>query len=84
MIEVYNVYKKIGKDNCILSDISLHIDEGQFVSIMGPSGSGKSTLLGILAGIDKPSEGNVLINGIDITKMSENKLCNYRDYPSVP
>ena len=79
MIEVYKVYKKIGKDNCILSDISLHIDEGQFVSIMGPSGSGKSTLLGILAGIDKPSEGNVIINGIDITKISENKLCKYRN-----
>ena len=69
MIKVHNLYKKIGEDNFILTDISLHINQGEFVSIMGPSGSGKSTLLGILAGIDSPSEGNVLINGTDITKI---------------
>lgn len=79
MVEVYNLYKKIGQDNYILSDISLHIGKGEFVSIMGPSGSGKSTLLGVLAGIDQPSEGEVLINGENITKMSENRLCKYRN-----
>lgn len=79
MVEVYNLYKKIGQDNYILSDISLHIGKGEFVSIMGPSGSGKSTLLGVLAGIDQPSEGEVLINGENITEMSENRLCKYRN-----
>jgi len=79
MIEVQNLYKKIGEDNCILSDISFYIEQGEFVSIMGPSGSGKSTLLGILAGIDKPSVGKVMIDGQDITKMSENRLCKYRN-----
>lgn len=79
MIKVHNLYKKIGEDNFILTDISLHIYQGEFVSIMGASGSGKSTLLGILAGIDSPSEGNVFINGTEITKMSETRLCKYRN-----
>lgn len=63
----------------ILSDISLEVHQGEFVSIMGPSGSGKSTLLGIMAGIDNASEGAVYINGIDITKLSETQLCKFRN-----
>jgi putative ABC transport system ATP-binding protein len=52
---------------------------GEFVSIMGPSSSGKSTLLGIIAGLDNPTTGQVLIDGVDITRMSEGKLAAIRN-----
>ena len=63
----------------ILKGISFQILSGEFVSIVGPSGSGKSTLLGIIAGLDNPSSGQVLIDGIDITKMSEGRLAEVRN-----
>jgi putative ABC transport system ATP-binding protein len=63
----------------ILKGISFQIYRGEFVSIVGPSGSGKSTLLGIIAGLDNPSSGQVLIDGIDITSMSEGKLAEVRN-----
>jgi putative ABC transport system ATP-binding protein len=63
----------------ILKGISFQIMRGEFVSIVGPSGSGKSTLLGIIAGLDNPSTGQVLIDGVDITHMSEGKLAGVRN-----
>jgi putative ABC transport system ATP-binding protein len=63
----------------ILKGISLRIDHGEFVAVMGPSGSGKSTLLGIIAGLDNPTSGKVLIDGIDITKMGEGQLAKVRN-----
>jgi putative ABC transport system ATP-binding protein len=63
----------------ILKGISFQIMSGEFVSIMGPSGSGKSTLLGIIAGLDNPTSGQVLIDAIDITTMSEGKLASVRN-----
>src|SRR6516162_8811819 len=63
----------------ILKGITLRIHKGEFVAIMGPSGSGKSTLLGIIAGLDNPTSGQVLIDGIDITKMSETQLARVRN-----
>ena len=63
----------------ILRGMSFQIMDGEFVSIMGPSGSGKSTLLGILAGLDTPSSGQVLIDNIDITHMPEKKLAAIRN-----
>lgn len=63
----------------ILKGISFQIMSGEFVSIVGPSGSGKSTLLGIIAGLDNPSSGQVLIDGVDITTMSESKLAAVRN-----
>ncbi len=63
----------------ILKGISFTIDHGEFVAIVGPSGSGKSTLLGIIAGLDVPSTGKVLIDGVDITKMSEGQLASVRN-----
>lgn len=63
----------------ILKGISFQITSGEFVSIVGPSGSGKSTLLGIIAGLDNPTTGQVLIDGIDITRMSEGKLAAVRN-----
>jgi putative ABC transport system ATP-binding protein len=63
----------------ILKGISLRIEHGELVAIVGPSGSGKSTLLGLIAGLDNPSSGRVLIDGTDITKMSEARLARVRN-----
>src|SRR5690348_6116460 len=63
----------------ILKGISFEINSGEFSSIVGPSGSGKSTLLGIIAGLDNPTSGQVLIDGIDITRMKENALAGVRN-----
>ncbi|GLV57197.1 putative ABC transporter ATP-binding protein [Dictyobacter sp. S3.2.2.5] len=63
----------------ILKGISFQILSGEFVSIVGPSGSGKSTLLGIIAGLDNPSSGQVMVDGIDIARMSEGKLAAVRN-----
>ncbi|MDQ2715136.1 MAG: ABC transporter ATP-binding protein [Chloroflexota bacterium] len=64
----------------ILKGISFQIMSGEFISIVGPSGSGKSTLLGIIAGLDNPTSGAVLIDGIDITHMSEGRLATVRNH----
>jgi putative ABC transport system ATP-binding protein len=63
----------------ILKGISFQIMSGEFISIVGPSGSGKSTLLGIIAGLDNPTTGQVLIDGVDITRMTEGKLAVVRN-----
>jgi putative ABC transport system ATP-binding protein len=63
----------------ILKGISLRIERGEFVAIMGPSGSGKSTLLGIIAGLDRPTSGQVLVDGVDITRMGESRLARLRN-----
>ena len=62
----------------VLQDISLEIARGDFISLMGPSGSGKSTLLNLIAGIDKPTGGTLLIDGEDITQLSEGELADWR------
>lgn len=62
----------------VLSDITITIDEGQFLALMGPSGSGKSTLLNLIAGIDKVDSGSILVGGIDITTLSETELAGWR------
>ena len=58
--------------------ISLDIAEGEFVALLGQSGSGKSTLLNLLAGLDRPSSGAVLVQGRDLAKMSSEQLAGYR------
>jgi len=62
----------------VLTDITLDIEEGEFIALMGPSGSGKSTLLNLIAGIDKPDSGKLLIGGLDITRLSEADLADWR------
>jgi putative ABC transport system ATP-binding protein len=62
----------------ILRGVDFEVPKGQFVAIMGASGSGKSTLLGLLAGLDSPTSGNIVIDGVDITGLSEDKLAVVR------
>src|SRR4051794_22801741 len=62
----------------ILHPLTTSIPGGQFVAIVGPSGSGKSTLLGLIAGLDAPSSGSVLIDGVDITALGEDGLAKLR------
>lgn len=62
----------------IVKGIDLAVPRGQFVAIMGASGSGKSTFLGLLAGLDSPSEGAILVDGVDISRMPEDKLAQVR------
>lgn len=61
-----------------LEDIDLEVESGEFVGVMGPSGSGKTTLLNLLATIDRPTSGTIEINGINPTKLSDNKLALFR------
>jgi cell division transport system ATP-binding protein len=69
MIQIYNVCKAYQKDSSALEDISLKIPKGDFVYLTGPSGAGKSTLLKLLYGAEKPSRGQILVNGQNITRM---------------
>jgi len=81
MIELREVSKTVmsGSDPLtILHPLSIVIPHGQFVAIVGPSGSGKSTLLGLIAGLDAPSSGSVLIDSVDITRISEDALAKLR------
>ncbi len=61
-----------------VNNVSLNIEQGEFVAVMGPSGSGKTTLLNMLGGIDHPCKGSVEIEGIDITKLPDKKLIRFR------
>jgi len=62
----------------VLEDINLDVAAGDFVALMGPSGSGKSTLLNLIAGIDKPSAGEIFVAGIDIAQLSDGELAAWR------
>jgi len=63
-----------------LSDVNLRVNRGDFISIMGPSGSGKTTLLNMLGSLDKPTNGKVILDGVDVTKVSEKSLYKFRKY----
>ncbi|MDW8033509.1 MAG: ABC transporter ATP-binding protein [Nitrososphaerota archaeon] len=81
-LECVNVSKTyiIGRDIEVkaLRNVSLRVEKGDFVSIIGPSGSGKSTLLHIAGTLDRPTSGRVLIDGVDVTELSESKLTVFR------
>ena len=82
MIEVKSVSKiyRMGGENVVaLNDVSLKVEKGEFVAIIGPSGSGKSTLMHIISGLDTPSKGNVIIDGNDISRLKDKKLSKYRN-----
>ena len=78
IVDVRDVAKIYGNQTEALRGVSLAIEKGEMVSIIGQSGSGKTTLLNIIGGLDKPSKGAVYINGIDIAKLSRNELAKFR------
>jgi putative ABC transport system ATP-binding protein len=81
MIELRGVSKTVdsgGRPLTILHPLDYVIPSGRFVAIVGPSGSGKSTLLGLLAGLDAPSAGSIVIDGVDITGLDEDALAALR------
>jgi len=71
-------YRRGGQIVPVLHDLSFDVARGDFVGLMGPSGSGKSTLLNLVAGIDKPDAGEILVDGVDITRLSETELADWR------
>ncbi len=81
LVEIRNVtkqYRKGGQAITPLRDVSLDIERGDFVSLMGASGSGKTTLLNLIAGIDRPSSGQVVVDGTDVTRLSRTRLAHWR------
>ena len=81
LVEIKNVtkhYHKGGETITPLEGVSLDIEDGEFVSLMGASGTGKSTLLNLIASIDKPDQGSIIVDGTDITRLSRTRLANWR------
>jgi len=83
IIKLENIVKKyyVGKPNEleILHGISLEVEEGEFVAIVGPSGSGKSTLMNMIGALDRPTSGRYFLDGIDVDSASDNELSNIRN-----
>jgi putative ABC transport system ATP-binding protein len=71
-------YKRDRQRLVVLEGISLSVSEGEFLALMGPSGSGKTTLLNLIAGIDRPTSGSILVAGTDVTALSEAALAKWR------
>ncbi|HOK35991.1 MAG TPA: ABC transporter ATP-binding protein [Paludibacteraceae bacterium] len=73
-----NIHKSFGNLE-VLKGVDLSVNEGEVIAIVGPSGAGKTTLLQILGTIDKPNEGKVIVNGIDVAKLNERELSVFRN-----
>jgi putative ABC transport system ATP-binding protein len=71
-------YQSGGRELTVLQDISFELEDGGFLAIVGPSGSGKTTLLGLLAGLDRPRQGRVLLEGEDLSRLSEDERARLR------
>lgn len=83
MVEIKNLHRVFRRDNqeiTALKEINLDIPEGDFLALMGPSGSGKTTLLNIMAGLDRPSSGVVRIGDIEVQRLNEGKLAEWRNH----
>ncbi len=81
LIELTKVTKAYRKGDSFvtpLADLDFNVESGEFVALMGPSGSGKTTLLNLIAGIDQPTSGRIIVAGSDITRLSRSKLARWR------
>ena len=81
LIQIDSLVKQYTRDTqvlTVLDKLSLSVDEGDFVALMGPSGSGKTTLLNLIAGIDRPTSGRILVGDAEVSKMSEAALAKWR------
>jgi len=81
LIEISNVtktFREASEEVTPLDGLSFHVDEGEFVALMGPSGSGKTTLLNLMAGIDRPTSGHVVVAGEDVSAMAPRDLARWR------
>jgi putative ABC transport system ATP-binding protein len=75
---VRKVYRRDTQEITVLDGMSLQVPEGEFVALMGPSGSGKTTLLNLIAGIDRPTSGQVIVAGTDVAALGESALAQWR------
>jgi putative ABC transport system ATP-binding protein len=81
VIDAHNVSKIYNPDTIpvyAVNNVHLHLERGEFTALVGPSGSGKTTLLNLIGGLDRPDSGEIIINGVDITKLSDNQLIDFR------
>lgn len=81
LIKIENVSKSYWRDSMeipVLNDIKFGVKEGEFVALMGPSGSGKTTLLNLIAGIDRPTKGKIIISNTEVSSLSESALAKWR------
>src|SRR6185369_13699136 len=76
--KVRKVYRRDAEELTVLDGIDLQVPAGEFVALMGPSGSGKTTLLNLIAGIDRPTSGQVWVAGTDVAQLSESDLARWR------
>ena len=76
-VAIENLVKKYGQLRAI-DDLSFNVGAAEWVALMGPSGSGKTTLINILGGLDKLNSGRVIVDGVDLSKLSENEMVRYR------
>ena len=81
LVEIRNVHKSFQRDTQrieVFTGITLDVEEGSFLALMGPSGSGKSTLLNLIAGLDKPTSGSVRVAGAEVSAMTPGQLASWR------
>lgn len=81
IVSIQNISKSYWRDSLeipVLSNISFEVPEGEFVGLMGPSGSGKTTLLNLIAGIDRPTKGSIIVANTEVTKLNESELAKWR------
>jgi len=78
-VDLRKTYMQGGKPLEVLKGLSLTVEPGEFTAIMGPSGSGKSTLLNMIGALDRPTSGEIFINGVDLSKLNDNQVAALRN-----